>query len=85
MSSVRIDLRRLTFVYAASILLPLLIGVVAELFIDASFSLVLLAAFVSMPLVVFFVCRSALAEMERVVQIVAPPEENEAEPIAKSL
>jgi hypothetical protein len=42
------------------------------------FSLIVVAGFVSLPLVVFFVCRTALAEMERVVQMVAPSEEEES-------
>lgn len=75
MSSVRVDLRRLSLIYGATIVVPLAIGFLAELFIDAAFSLVLTAAFASIPLGVFFVCRTALAEMERVVQLVAPMEE----------
>jgi hypothetical protein len=80
--SVQIDLRRLTLVYSAAILIPLIIGFVAEFWIDADFSLVVVAGFVSLPLVVFFVCRTALAEMERVVQMVAPVEETENSDIA---
>jgi len=76
-SSVRIDLRRLTFVYSAVILIPLAIGFLAELLIDVDFSLIILAGFVSIPLAVFFVVKTALAEMERVVQLVAPSEEDE--------
>ena len=74
-TTVRVDLWRLAFVYGAAILAPLSIGLVAELLFEADFSLILMAAFVSLPLVVFFVCRTALAEMERVVQIVAPAED----------
>ena len=77
MSSVRIDLRRLTIVYSAVILIPLAIGFLAELLIDVDFSLLILAGFVSIPLAVFFVVKTALAEMERVVQMVAPSEEDE--------
>ncbi|MBX3000660.1 MAG: hypothetical protein KF893_19220 [Caldilineaceae bacterium] len=77
MSSVLIDLRRLTIVYGAAIFVPLAIGFLADLWIDVDFSLVIVAGFVSLPLVVFFVCRTALAEMERVVQLVAPSEEAE--------
>lgn len=77
MSSVRIDLRRLTIVYSAVILIPLAIGFLAELLIDVDFSLIILAGFVSIPLAVFFVVKTALAEMERVVQLVAPYEEDE--------
>lgn len=77
MSSVLIDLRRLILVYSAAILVPLTLGFLVELWIDVDFSLIVIAGFVSLPLVVFFVCRTALAEMERVVQIVAPSEEAE--------
>ncbi|MCB0116321.1 MAG: hypothetical protein R2873_01805 [Caldilineaceae bacterium] len=81
MSSVRIDLRRLTIVYSAVILIPLVIGLLAELLIDVDFSLIILAGFVSIPLAVFFVVRTALAEMERVVQLVAPSEIEDDQPI----
>jgi hypothetical protein len=73
--TVRVDLWRLAFVYTTAILAPLLVGLVAEFFFDTDFSLILLVAFVSLPLVIFWVCRTALAEMERVVQIVAPAED----------
>jgi hypothetical protein len=75
--SVLIDLRRLTIVYSTAILAPLAIGFFVDLWIDIDFSLIIVAGFVSLPLVVFFVCRTALAEMERVVQLVAPLEETE--------
>ncbi len=78
MSSVRIDLRRLTIVYSTAILIPLAIGFLAELLIDLDFSLILFAGFVSIPLAVFFVCKTALTEMERVVQLVAPSEDAES-------
>jgi hypothetical protein len=81
-SSVLIDLRRLTIIYSAAILVPLAIGFLAELWIDVDFSLIIVAGFVSLPLVVFFVCRTALAEMERVVQLVAPPEEAEKDELS---
>lgn len=81
MSSVRIDLRRLTIVYSAVILIPLVIGLLAELVIDVDFSLIVLAGFVSIPLAVFFVVRTALAEMERVVQLVAPSESEDDQPV----
>lgn len=77
MSSVLIDVRRLILVYSAAILAPLGVGFLAELWIDVNFSLIIVAGFVSLPLAVFFVCRTALAEMERVVQLVAPSEEAE--------
>jgi hypothetical protein len=77
-SSVLIDLRRLAIVYSVAILAPLTIGFLVELWIDVDFSLIVVAGFVSLPLVVFFVCRTALAEMERVVQMVAPSEEEES-------
>jgi hypothetical protein len=65
-------------VYSAAIFGPLALGFFVELFVDMDFSLVIMAGFVSIPLAVFFVCRTALAEMERVVQQVAPLEELES-------
>lgn len=83
MSSVLIDLRRLAIVYSVAILVPLTIGFLVELWIDVDFSLIVVAGFVSLPLVVFFVCRTALAEMERVVQMVAPSEEEESNELTR--
>lgn len=85
MTSVRIEYRRIALVYLVTIAGPLLLGLIAEFFFEASFSLVLLAAFVSIPIAVFFVCRTAIAEMERVVQIVAPYEVEESEPPSSAL
>jgi hypothetical protein len=73
----QINWRRLAIIYLATIGIPLLMGAIAELFFESVFSLVLLAGLLAIPLAVFFVCRTALAEMERVVEMVAPLPEDE--------
>lgn len=73
----RINWRKLALIYVVTIGVPLLLGAIAELFFESVFSLVLLAGFMAIPLAVFFVCRTALAEMDRVVELVAPLPEDE--------
>lgn len=74
MQSQRINIWRLSLVFLFSAAIPLLIGLGADLLFPSSLSMLMLAGIVSIPIVAFTVSRSVLAEMERVIQLVAPDE-----------
>lgn len=74
MPAVHIDLWRLSLITIVSICLPLLIGFVADQFVDFVLPLALVAGMLTLPFTIFFVCRAVLAEMDRVIAIVAPEE-----------
>jgi len=72
--SQRINIWRLSLVFVSSAAIPLLIGLGVDLLFPSSLSMLMLAGIVSIPIVAFTVSRSVLAEMERVIQLVAPAE-----------
>lgn len=84
MQSERINIGRLSLVFAVSIAIPLLIGLGADFLFPSSLSMLMVAGIVSIPIVAFTVSRAVLAEMERVIQTIAlseaeaPAEEGES-------
>ncbi|MBX3050057.1 MAG: hypothetical protein KF753_01210 [Caldilineaceae bacterium] len=72
MKSERIDIWRLSVIFVVSAAVPLLIGFGVDLLFPSSISMLMVAGIVSIPIVAFVVSRSVLAEMERVIQQVAP-------------
>ena len=74
MQSKRINIWRLSRVFVVSAVIPLLIGLGVDIFYPTSISMLMVAGIVSIPIIAFFVSRSVLAEIERVVQFVAPDE-----------
>ncbi|MGB5047662.1 MAG: hypothetical protein WBO46_01895 [Caldilineaceae bacterium] len=59
-------------IFVVSAAVPLLIGFGVDLLFPSSISMLMVAGIVSIPIVAFVVSRSVLAEMERVIQQVAP-------------
>jgi len=72
--SERINLWRLSLVFVVSAAIPLLIGLGTDALFPSSISMLMVAGIVSIPIVAFAVSRAVLAEMERVIQLVAPLE-----------
>ncbi len=79
MQSVRINIWRLSVVFVISAAIPLLIGLGIDALFPSSLSMLMVAAIVSIPIVAFVVSRAVLAEMGRVIQLVAPVEADESE------
>ena len=79
MPSERINIWRLSVVFVVSAAIPLLIGLGVDAFFPSSLSMLMVAAIVSIPIVAFAVSRAVLAEMERVIQLIAPVEADEPE------
>ena len=74
MQSERINIWRLSLIFVFSAAIPLLIGLGVDVLFPSSLSMLMVAGIVSIPIVAFVVSRSVLAEMERVIQLVAPSE-----------
>ena len=74
MQSERINIWRLSLIFVVSAAIPLLIGLGVDLLFPSSLSMLMVAGIVSIPIVAFVVSRAVLAEMERVIQIIAPSE-----------
>lgn len=74
MRSERINIWRLSLIFVVSAAIPLLIGLGVDALFPSSISMLMVAGIVSIPIVAFVVSRSVLAEMERVIQLVAPDE-----------
>ncbi|RLT40644.1 MAG: hypothetical protein DWI57_08165 [Chloroflexi bacterium] len=70
----RINIWRLSLIFVFSAAIPLLIGLGVDILFPSSLSMLMVAGIVSIPIVAFVVSRSVLAEMERVIQAVAPSE-----------
>lgn len=79
MKSERMNVTRLTLVFVVSVTIPLLIGLGVDALFPSSISMLMLAGIVSIPIVAFTVSRAVLAEMERVIQAVAPDDPPESE------
>lgn len=74
MQSERINIWRLSLIFVVSAAIPLLIGLGVDILFPSSLSMLMVAGIVSIPIVAFVVSRAVLAEMERVIQLVAPSE-----------
>lgn len=72
--SERINIWRLSLIFVVSAAIPLLIGLGVDVLFPSSISMLMIAGIVSIPIVAFVVSRSVLAEIERVIQLVAPYE-----------
>lgn len=70
--SERINIWRLSLIFFVSAAIPLLIGLGVDVLFPSSISMLMVAGIVSIPIVAFVVSRAVLAEMERVIQLVAP-------------
>jgi len=70
--SERINIWRLSLIFFVSAAIPLLIGLGVDILFPSSISMLMVAGIVSIPIVAFVVSRAVLAEMERVIQLVAP-------------
>lgn len=79
MPSERINIWRLTWIFVVSAAIPLLIGLGVDALYPSSLSMLMVAGIVSIPIVAFVVSRAVLAELERVIQLVAPVETDEAD------
>lgn len=77
--SERLNVTRLTLVFVVSVTIPLLIDLGVDALFPSSISMLMLAGIVSIPIVAFTVSRAVLAEMERVIQAVAPDDAPESE------
>ncbi len=79
MPSARINIWRLTVIFVVSAAIPLSIGLGVDALFPSSLSMLMVAAIVSIPVVAFVVSRAVLAEMGRVIQLIAPVEANQSE------
>ena len=79
MQSDRINIWWLTLVFVISAAIPLLVCLGIDALFPSSLSMLMVAAIVSIPIVAFAVSRAVLAEMGRVIQLVAPAEADESE------
>lgn len=79
MQSERINIWRLSQIFFISAVIPLLIGLGVDILFPSSISMLMVAGIVSIPIVAFVVSRAVLAEMERVIQLVAPFEPTDDE------
>jgi len=77
----RINVWRLSVIFVVSAAVPLLIGLGVDALFPSSISMLMIAGIVSIPIVAFVVSRSVLAEMERVIQVIAPYESAESESV----
>lgn len=79
MQSERINVWRLSVIFVVSVAIPLLVGLGVDVLFPSSISMLMIAGIVSIPIVAFVVSRSVLAEMERVIQLVAPHDAADSE------
>lgn len=80
---VQINLRRLVMVVLSSLVLPMGIAILVDVQLGWMPLLTIGAAIILIPLSSFLVIRMALAELERVVQVVAPSESDNQMPNLK--
>ena len=73
-NTVRIGLGRLTMSVLLSLVLPMLVVVLIDYNLGLMPWLTLIASIILIPVSSFIVIRATVAEFERVVQVVAPPE-----------
>ncbi len=73
-SPVRINMQRLSIVFLLSTIVPLALSFLAVKLFDLSIAVLLWVGLASIPLAAFTVSRAVLAELDRVIQIVAPEE-----------
>ena len=76
-SPVRINVWRLSIIFLLSTVVPLALSFLAIELFDLSITVLLWVSIASIPLAAFTVSRAVLAELDRVIQILAP-EETEA-------
>jgi hypothetical protein len=70
--SVHLDIRRLSLIALACMVIPLVVGFIVDQLVPSTLSITLLAGLAAIPIAVIFVSRAVLADMDRVIQIVAP-------------
>lgn len=78
----RIDLRKLTQTFLVVLFLPTAAAVAIDLWLDMLPFVTLIVILIVFPLATFLINRTALQEMDRIIQEVAPPlpeSESEAE------
>ncbi len=72
MPSVHLDIRRLSLIALACMVIPLVVGFIVDQLVPSTLSITLLAGLAAIPIAVIFVSRAVLADMDRVIRIVAP-------------
>lgn len=85
MAPVRMDVRRLSIIFLLSTAAPLFLGLLAVVLFDVSVTLLLWVGVMTIPLAAFTVGRAVLAEMDRVIQEVAPDEPDDESKLSADL
>ena len=79
MNPIRIDVRRLVGLLVVTLAVPLLIGVLADVFLGTAPLATIVFGFIAIPLATVLVLRSTLSEFDRVIDQVAPrPRDDQA-------
>lgn len=81
-SSTRIDWRRLGIRLLVTLVLPVLIAVLMDRLLATSPFLTMAVAIICIPVATFVVMRTALLEFDRIIEKVAPPEQETADAVA---
>lgn len=77
MAQPRIDLRKLARTFLVVLVLPSVLAMTADATLGTAPILTIAAVVICIPAATYFVGRIALQEMDRVIQLVAPPDPDE--------
>ena len=77
MKAPRVDVRRLLLILVLVVMLPLTIALLLDIAVGSWPLLTLFCAVIVLPVGTFFMSRAALNEMNKVIEVVAPPDDDE--------